>query len=424
MNRNQKSLFTFIFVLQTIFSLSAMQDSLLTKRQLPPEATETTQTKIPASAIAQLEHKMHSEKVTLPLTAIVEAHLASNTREECATQLLEYLADPSVYFTKNPTRHALARKWIKNATSRIFPQTNQLFTELIINACDASLDPIYATGKNGIGFFSIFKLLLLPENERPTIVIETTYRDTHNELKSYSITFQAPPTSGADHEITATFDFSLQSKAGETGTTIRIKSEQKNLSKKECESIQKQIRNSLRFYEHFAIFSIMQQNPSSKQIALINTNLQINKKVSILISPESIIIQDSGTGISLWNALQHLLVPSSTSKNHINTQKQDAITTPAITPSLDTDKANSHLFMTVNGITIIYKKLPNAILDQSGQNFDLHIPLPPQTQTTLARNEIIIRPDGTSSEEAYLKNMISLAIDKTIDGSIGNQQIL
>lgn len=156
----------------------------------------------------------------------------------------------------------MACKWLKNSTSRIFPQTNQLFTELVINACDASLDPIYATGKNGIGFFSIFKLLDASHGDSPTIVIETTYRDSHNEVKRYSINFQALPTLDSDPEITATFDFSSQGKNSETGTTIRIKSEQKNFSHKACESIYKQLSSSLRFYEHLPIVSIVQQNTS------------------------------------------------------------------------------------------------------------------------------------------------------------------
>lgn len=117
-------------------------------------------------------------------------------------------------------------------------------------------------------------------------------------------------------------------------------------------------------------------------------------------------------------------IPSSSTKNTQNIRQPGAITTPVTTQPLDPDKRISHFFMTVNGITIVCKKLPNPILDSSGNSVDLHIPLPQQMQTTLARNEIVISPDGTSGEEAYLKNMISLTIDRAIDGSIGNQQII
>lgn len=421
MNMKQKSIFTLTFILPVIFSAFAMQDNPLSKRALPDETT--SQAKVSASATAQFERKIHSEKITLPLTAIIEAHLASNTREEFAAQLFEYLSDPAVYPTKNPTRHALACKWLKNATSHIFPETNQLFTELVINACDASLDQIYGTGKHGIGFFSIFKLFLTQETN-PTIILETTYRDSHDELKSYSITFEMIPAFDSSLEIATTFDFSSQTNNLQTGTTIRIKPKDKNFSPKTCESIHKQLSKSLRFYEHLLILSTLHQGTLPKQTFPINLKSQVNKQVSILISPESIIIQDSGTGISLWNALQHLLIPSSSSKNYRNVQNPETVVAPVTAQPLDASKRISHFFMTANGVTLISKKLPHPIVDPLGNSVDLHISLPPQMQSTLAHNEIVINPDGTSFEEAYLKRMITLTIDQAINGSIENQHII
>lgn len=69
--------FGYFFTANSIWFLSAMQDSALTKRGSFSE--NSPQAKVQATAIAQFEHRAQSEKITLPLTTIIEAHLASNT---------------------------------------------------------------------------------------------------------------------------------------------------------------------------------------------------------------------------------------------------------------------------------------------------------------------------------------------------------
>jgi hypothetical protein len=108
------------------------------------------------SCTQHLEESLKNVRTTFSLTAIIEAHLASNDQEEQARELLNYLNNPATYHTQNPTRHALAQKWIRNATSRISPDETRFLTEIITNACDACLDPLHAIGKRGLGFFLYF----------------------------------------------------------------------------------------------------------------------------------------------------------------------------------------------------------------------------------------------------------------------------
>lgn len=423
MNSFHKYFLSYFFIILSSTSLLwPMHDGNLGKRgNVPQEAAPRP--KVAATAIAQCENRFNSEKITLPLNIIVQAHLASETREQFASQLLDYLNAPSIYSTKNQTRNALAHKWIKNATSRIFSDENQFITELVTNACDASVDQINATGKNGIGFFSLFKLLELPAALIPKITLETTYRTTHDEFISYSIVFHTlfnPSTN--TQEIVATFECKPHSTNSQTGTTIRITAQNEKFSDKMCATIEKKLKNSFRFYYHVPVIL-----KTMKQFQAINfTNDHINpmQHVVTTITPENITIQDQGKGINLWEALQYLLVPSCTTNNQNTSQVSNTVKIPELAEPFDTTRRVSHFFMTLNGITLLQKKLATPILDSKHQSLDLHIEVPAQARTTLAHNELVITPDGASREELYLKNMISLTIDQAIDGSLGDQQII
>lgn len=387
------------------------------------------------NSIQRFEKSLKGVRTTFPLTTIIQAHLASNTREEFAQELLHSTIQNEAYVKENLTRQAVAQKWLRNATSRIFPDDKRFLTELIINAGDAYLNPLFTIGKSGLGFFSVFNMLKIDA----TIEVKTSYYDTDGKLKTYSMIFekikdqnQYNASSNSNFypninnsSINVTFDLSDNTRITSPGTTVSIKPAPGRIFPKELLiDLQDSVYKSLYFYSHFPIFIQIQQTLTSAQHSgIINGGYQkssLDKIVSVILKPDNIMVRDSGRGIPLWTALQDLLIPSNSIKAP-GKKYHDTPLTPQI--SLSHNKY-SQFFMTVNGITIVSKKLPTVLLDRENRALNLHVALPGQTRTTLARNEIVISQDGTSAEEAYLKNMIMETVTKATTGQLEHEHII
>ena len=110
----------------------------------------------------------------------LEAFLAANTDEDF-DDILEKLSEgrEAELLGENEIRQALAKKWIRNAAVRIFGDNLRSFLEIVVNACDTTLEAdgqSVVTGKFGMGFFSILSFLGFPETNGTKLIIKTAYR--------------------------------------------------------------------------------------------------------------------------------------------------------------------------------------------------------------------------------------------------------
>lgn len=430
-----KHIFIFILAIQCMASLTGMKpdanqniihEKENKKRTLSESGLQASSNALEPlrskSCTQHLEESLKNVRTTFSLTAIIEAHLASNDQEEQARELLNYLNNPATYHTQNPTRHALAQKWIRNATSRISPDETRFLTEIITNACDACLDPLHAIGKRGLGFFSIFNTLAW----NATIEVKTSYYDINGQLQNYSMLFEKVENGNKEQSINVTFNYTQNTNCTGTGTTVCIKPALGNLiSDSFLSKLTISSCKSLRFYTHVPIILKTEDVYGlEKSNFLINIGLSNNSNqapIQVSLSPHKITVHDSGRGMPLWTALQDLLIPSQSLKNPPIKKIDSIIPIPKRAQALH---HSSHFFMTANGVTIICKKLPIPLFNDQNQLQDLFIELPKWTSTTLALNEITISNDGLSDEEVFIKKMILATIQEVISGKNKDNQVL
>ena len=118
-------------------------------------------------------------------TKNLEAFLAAESPDEFE-QFLAGLAyeKGGKQLAPNEVRMKLAKKWVRNAATRIFHDYMRSFLELIVNSCDTTIEKFFekkGVGKFGMGFFSILSFLWHREDDWPLeagskIIITTAVR--------------------------------------------------------------------------------------------------------------------------------------------------------------------------------------------------------------------------------------------------------
>lgn len=367
----------------------------------------------PQSRIVTLENRiLNGGQVTIPVTTVLEAFLATTSPEDSANMLLEQLDGKLKPI--NHVRKALASKWVSNAVGHIFHQELRSFLEIVVNACDASVTADKAVGKFGMGFFSILKLLELQETSGTKVEVDTTYRNG-KQLARYSITFTK---SSADGQIIVTFAGKQVPKNASTGTTVSITPNKGTFSATTLFSLVKYVTH-LRCYPHAPIeLTLNYGKERGREVINQKYATSSNNPITVLLDPHQLNVSDRGTGISLQTAFTQLLIPSNSNKGVVQPLLQQTNCSlpqvPMLVPQTNiTADAHSHFFIAINGVIVIDKKLPSPFFFYEGsvkRNFDLFINMPQGTQLTLARNELLIKPDGSSAEEKSLQKIITNTI--------------
>lgn len=339
----------------------------------------------------------------------------------------------------NPTRKAMAQKWVRNASTRIFNDLNRSFLEIVVNAFDAMVAEEESVGKFGMGFFSLLSFLDLKETDGTIIKISTTAKDKSGKLFSYSMTIEKDSTKDIN------ICFKLLNSASQTGTKISIlpKSDSRSFSQETIDTIYNYL-HYLQFYKKGRIDLIIERNKKLVNEKLCLGSANVLSKVTL--TAKELSVEDKGTGISLSIALAKLLVPSSSSKAKKVIKLEDVkaneiknAAKPQLVTFLGKAKENlkcSHFLIEINGVIVIaipnkQTELENQIIAKDGTVKDLLISMPQITQLTLARNEIYINPNESSFEEKYLKriientiNSITLINDKTDQKTLVENQLL
>ncbi len=358
---------------------------------------------------------IEKKEIKLPLNTIIEWNLSGNHQF-----FIDSLNGKSSEI--NPTRTAMAKKWVRNASTRIFNDLNRSFLEIVVNAFDAMLPEDQSVGKFGMGFFSLLSFLDLIETDGAIIAIDTTALDKNG--KPFTFTMHIEKNTAQDIYVT----FKLQETPNtQTGSKIAIlpKNTAKSFSPGTIENIYRYL-HFLQFYENGTINLTIERNGTLQNEKLCaGTNTTAIAQVAL--SSQELSATDKGSGITVPVALTKLLVPSSSSKGNIKIKsledaKKEAlnnISKPQLVNFKGKTKENlnySHFLIKINGVVVIaipnkQKEIENQIVDSTGHIKDLLISMPQITQLTLARNEIYINPDGKSFEETYLKKVIENAIN-------------
>jgi hypothetical protein len=360
---------------------------------------------------------LNGESITLPVNTILESFLATNGYDSFAQALINQ--SNGIKPAPNPIRQALAQKWIQNAVGHIFHDELRSFLEIVVNACDASVTPDKSVGKFGMGFFSILKLLSFLDTQGTSITIDTTYK-IGNKLQRYAMLLKHRCAISRlaeeqnSNDIMVTFTGKPVPKKTSSGTTITITPNQGSFS---ISTLSRLLNYTmyLRCYPHTPIILSLNWRRDKGQETINQSSARNGgSTVRVELSPTQLSISDQGVGIPLQTALNQLLIPSSSSKKPTGSQN--------VLPSIQTQLPClieqkgvtiddvSHFFIAINGVIVIDKYLPKKIINPAGKVCDLIVHMPQGTQLTLARNELLIKPDGSSLEEAYLQSIITNTI--------------
>ncbi len=303
---------------------------------------------------------------------------------------------------QNQVREKLAKKWVRNASTRIFSDDLRSILEIIVNACDASIPEELAVGKFGMGFFSVLSLLESVQTGRYTIHIDTNYQ-TDEGLEGYTMTFNTHDV-GTEKEITVQFQgkklIPTEQQDSQTlrpGTMVSIKP----LAGKFSQEVQDRIRHYtyfMKFYEH-AHINLQCGNThttvNAKQMAQI-INSSTKPHILVTLNEREFSVADTGTGIPLHTALLKLLIPSSSTKGvkSLDALREQINLSPVQLPQLVARSAHdplgnqdSYVQMTVNGVVVINRPMPR-LTKAHGTVLDQVIPRRQAVQLTLARDDL------------------------------------
>jgi hypothetical protein len=330
--------------------------------------------------------------------------------------LAKILADSAA---PNELTQKIAKTWVRNAAGYIFSDDLRAFLEIVVNACDATVEaagrPELVVGKFGMGFYSIFSLLDHAETNGAQIILQTAYRTSSGEIAGYTLTFSKSPT----QEIAINFQ-EMVIPPTRIGTTIEIRPNVGNFSDATLTALRRYV-HYLEFYPHVRteLATQMSGRITNELVGGPTTAYSID----VMLAPDCLRVHDRGIGISQDCAFSTLLVPSSSSKRRSDL---DALRTMALAQQAQPlalmqwhgkgDAHVSHFIITVNGVIVLDKELVRPLKNSTGLCFDLVLPMPQATQLTLARDELAITQDGKSFEEAMLKKIIDQTLNDAFAG--------
>jgi len=255
----------------------------------------------------------------------------------------------------------LASNFVRVAATRIFADPYQSIMELVSNAIDASVPAQNKTiGRFGMGFFSIFALLLSTKDFEKVTVITT-------QGKTFQIDIVVQ-----NEELTATLTNTQT--ADQTGTSIKLEAS-RPLEQTAISAIKRMV-------EKFKFLTSVNITMNGKAVG--NSNPR-NKTIEISVEENFFLIVDHGTGMSLDN-LRGLLTPSVSTKG---LQSREAVDVKEEPPSCLVLDAPSHsLLICVNGVLI--KRVDFDEGDELENGTLSVMLLPASTKLPVARNDVIL----------------------------------
>jgi len=261
----------------------------------------------------------------------------------------------------------LASNFVRVASTRIFADPYQSIMELVSNAIDASVPAQNKSiGRFGMGFFSIFALLLSTKDFDKVTV--TTTKD---------LTFQVDIVV-RNEELTATL---INTKTVDhTGTSIRLESS-KPLGEKVVGAIKQMVRR-------FKFVTGVNIQVNSQWACRSDPR---NKNIEISIGDTFFYIVDHGTGMDLDN-LRGLLTPSVSTKG-LQSRSAAEEEKEELPTYLVLDAHERSFAICVNGVLI---KLVQLDEEDEPQNGTLSVVLlPPSAKLPVARNDVILSHPAT-----------------------------
>lgn len=361
-----------------------------------------------------LEQSLTSKNIAIwSLSNIIEQFLATKSTDEFITKMATQFKIEEQ--NRNEIRSKLAKKWVRNASSRIFHDYRRSFLELVVNSCDALLameQGHQSVGKFGMGFFSIFTFLTHEETKGTLIEIKTAYINEKGTRSAYKLLFKKNNDENIDVIMSALNQNEIQSR---TGTHITIYPLAGRFSQETLEQI--------KYYIHYLDF----YQPIKTILTIDNETIEIGKgtlgkTVEVSLNPDKLEVIDAGTGIPLPIAITKLLIPSSSIKgrSQYSDLRKEYLEASKIELAQLVDfkgkkkKNKSHILIEINGVIVVNKELKTVLYNQTGEPKDLLLSMPQVTQLTLARDEISFSNDEKNFEEMYLKKLIRQTIEENL----------
>jgi len=259
--------------------------------------------------------------------------------------------------------HKIAANFVRVSATRIFADPYQSIMELVSNAIDAVTRNKNAIGRFGMGFFSIFALML-KTNDFQSLILSTTHRANKGKLKS--------------HILKVVVD-----ENGALVAKLKKRSEPRLFT---CTGIALLTKRPLKPTTIATMKEMVERFKFSEAVSITLDNQQVNSAhddapiVDIRISPFDFIIEDRGPGMSPAQLAQ-LLTPSLSSKGLKVLAR--AAEPPVRCQLVKADRCG--LVLCVNGVQIKRIELPLGTAPVLSV-----ILLPPSTKLPVARNDVIL----------------------------------
>lgn len=261
----------------------------------------------------------------------------------------------------------LAANFVRVAATRIFTDPYQSIMELVSNAIDAcTFSKASSIGRFGMGFFSIFGLLLSTKDFEK-VLISTT------QEKTFELVIVV-----RNGELTATLR--KTDKAGETGTIIRLESRKKLKSE-----VKTAIQNMVKRFKYSTSVNIIMDGEK-----VCGSNSRDKHLIGIVVQPRYFVIADSGSGMNLDN-LRGLLTPSVSTKGLQTRETGDVVIAEDPPRCLVQAAQSNSLVICVNGVQI--KVVESGVFSRNG-TLSVML-LPASTKLPVGRNDVILSHQAT-----------------------------
>jgi len=295
----------------------------------------------------------------------------------------------------------IAKSLIRNASTRIFDKPEKSVIELIVNSFDSYPQDLKSIGKFGMGFFSFLYWII--NKPKRFIMIQTTSNDK-SENKSYQLKiYYEPDTDITDENEKITFikfDLVELPPISTTGTIITLNYVDDKLSSNELIDLNNAI-NTLKFFYRGKLIN-------NETGIIINNNVtKMNEfEVSFSLTKDILRVEDNGSGITLDNILNSLLIPSVSTKGISQTNCNGIVSD--YTNIIKTTNDFNMFYITVGGIIIFKKEF-----EYYEHGYDIIIDMPVQTKVPVARNDVIL----TKEDKDDCKRLFLLNIDKLLSST-------
>jgi len=294
----------------------------------------------------------------------------------------------------------MAANFVRVAATKIFADPYQSIMELVSNAIDAETHNKNSIGRFGMGFFSIFALLLATK-DFDALTVTTTSQSGDENLQTFRLVVVADPLGVLKTTL------SQVEPEERTGTFVQL-TKTKNLKKETKANILEMVTR-FRFSESASILV----NGKSINADLVKTE----HNVEVFSDAKSFGVRDHGAGMSP-KGLGDLLVPSKSSKGLARraAAEDEEEETMRFRLGPAAKGGGWKMIICVNGVQVKVVTTTTRITAEQLKVAESIILMPNSTKLPVARDDVILSDQDTFDNMAAA--FVSLIIKHTKHGTV------